>query len=135
MPARLPSLYFRIRDTGASVFRIDTEHRHQRLEMEHLANINMAKGDYRTQGERTATPEEDAAIRDWIATRRQTLDMRARDDVMRLIDALNLTTQWAHGRATDADLDLVTDPLLMAMHDLRATLVRKMADRLDPGED
>jgi hypothetical protein len=33
-------------------------------------------------------------------------------------------------RASDDQLDLVTDALLLAMHDLRTVLVRRKADRL-----
>jgi len=131
----MPSLYFRIRDNGAAVFRVDTETRHQRIEMEHLANINITKGDYRTQGDRTPTPEEDAAIHAWIADRRAVLEHRDHDNALRLVDSLNLMTQWAQSRASDDDLEKVTNAMLMAMHDLRSTLVRKMAERLDPGED
>ena len=43
---------------------------------------------------------------------------------------MNLTTHWAQTRATDAQLDEVTDALLMAMHDLRTVLVRRKAERL-----
>ncbi len=46
------------------------------------------------------------------------------------IDHLNLTAHWANSRATDAQLEEVTDALLLAMHDLRSVLVRKKADRL-----
>ena len=46
------------------------------------------------------------------------------------MDHLNLTTQWVQSKATDEQLDAVTDALLLAMHDLRSTLVRKKADRL-----
>jgi len=46
------------------------------------------------------------------------------------VDYLNLTTQWVQSKATDDQLDAVTDALLLAMHDLRSTLVRKKADRL-----
>ena len=45
-------------------------------------------------------------------------------------DYLNLTTHWAQSRATDEQLEEVTDALLLAMHDLRSVLVRKKADRL-----
>jgi hypothetical protein len=33
-------------------------------------------------------------------------------------------------RASDAELDQVTDALLLAMHDLRTVLIRRKADRL-----
>ena len=52
------------------------------------------------------------------------------DDIHRAVDYLNLTTHWAQSRATDEQLEAVTDALLLAMHDLRSVLVRKKADRL-----
>ena len=52
------------------------------------------------------------------------------DDIHRAIDYLNLTTQWVQSKASDEQLEQVTDALLLAMHDLRSTLVRKKADRM-----
>jgi len=52
------------------------------------------------------------------------------DDILRTTDHLNLTTQWVQSKATQEQLDQITDPLLMAMHDLRTVLVRKKADSL-----
>ncbi len=37
-------------------------------------------------------------------------------------------------KASDAQLEEVTDALLLAMHDLRSVLVRKKAERLMKGE-
>ncbi len=52
------------------------------------------------------------------------------EDLHRAVDYLNLTTQWVQSKASPDQLDSVTDALLLAMHDLRSTLVRKKADRL-----
>ncbi|MDG1868808.1 MAG: hypothetical protein P8J00_13925 [Yoonia sp.] len=41
-----------------------------------------------------------------------------------------ITTQWVQSKASEAQLEDVTDALLLAMHDLRTVLVRKKADRL-----
>jgi len=60
------------------------------------------------------------------------LAQRDIDDILRTVDHLNLTTHWAQSRATDAQLEAVTDALLLAMHDLRSLLVRKKAERLAP---
>ena len=69
----------------------------------------------------------------WMEERAATLAHRDIDDIHRAIDHMNLTAQWAQSRATDAQLDAVTDQLLLAMHDLRSVLVRKKADRLTKG--
>ena len=47
---------------------------------------------------------------------------------------MNLTAQWAQSRASDDQLEDITDALLLAMHDLRSVLVRKKADRLEKSE-
>ena len=130
MAADLPDYYFRVRDNGAVVFRVDPENRSQRLELEQIASVNVKNGEVRAHGERPLTPEDTAAIRDWIAARLDTLARRDIDDILRAVDHLNLTAHWAQTKATDAQLDEVTGALLMAMHDLRSVLVRKKADRL-----
>ena len=45
MPADLPDYYFRIRENGAFVFRVDTENRHRRIEMDQIAAINIKNGE------------------------------------------------------------------------------------------
>ncbi|MEN9408213.1 MAG: hypothetical protein RL216_187, partial [Pseudomonadota bacterium] len=65
-----------------------------------------------------------------MTDRSATLARRDMDDIHRTIDHLNLTAQWAQSRASEADLDEVTDTLLLAMHDLRSVLVKRKADRI-----
>ena len=130
MAGDLPEYYFRIRDNGAVVFKVDTENRQRRIEMEEIATVNVRNGNVKPHGERKLTAEEIALIGEWVARRAETLARRDTDDILRAIDHMNLTTQWAQTRATDAQLDEITDTLLMAMHDLRTVLVRKKAERL-----
>lgn len=130
MPETLPDLYFRIRDNGASVFRIDAESRHQRLEMSQIAVVNLRSGKVNPQGSAVLSAPEEAAIGEWIAARQALLARRERDDILRTVDHLNLAAHWAQSRASDEDLEAVTDMLLIAMHDLRSVLVRKKSDRL-----
>ena len=130
MTGDLPQIYFRIRDNGATVFRIDSENRQRRIEMEEIATVNVRNGNITPHGEVVLTFEEMAAIKDWLAARVSTLADRDIDDIHRAVDHMNLTTHWAQSRATDAQLDQVTDALLLAMHDLRVVLVRKKSERL-----
>ncbi|NRA99761.1 MAG: hypothetical protein HRU32_08075 [Rhodobacteraceae bacterium] len=131
MSVDLPEYYFRVRENGAAVFRVDTENRHRRIEMEQIAVINIRNGEVKPQGKRALSNDDSAAIAEWMNARKSLLARRDIDDIHRTIDHLNLTTQWAQSRATDAELEDITDRLLMAMHDLRSVLVRKKADRLD----
>lgn len=130
MPGDLPDYYFRIRENGAVVFRVDTENRQRRIEMLELATVNVKNGNIKPHGDVTLSPEDLKTIRDWMAARTALLAQRDIDDIHRAVDYLNLTTQWAQTRATDAQLDDVTDALLLAMHDLRSVLVRRKADRI-----
>lgn len=128
--SELPEYYFRIRENGAAVFRVSTENRQRRLEMEEIAVVNIRNGNIRPHGDTVLTTEQLQLIEDWMEERRAVLAERDIDDIHRAIDYLNLTTQWAQSRASDAELEDVTDRLLLAMHDLRTVLVRKKADRL-----
>lgn len=126
----LPAHYFRIRENGAAVYRVDTENRNRRIEMEQIATVNVKNGDVKPHGDRKLSPEDRAEIDRWLKARQRLLAEREVDDILRAVDHLNLTAQWVQSRATGAQLDAVTDTLLMAMHDLRTVLVRKKAERL-----
>lgn len=129
----LPEFYFRIRETGATVFRVSTENRQRRIEMTEIAVVNTRNGNIKPHGDHTLSAEEEGVIAEWLAERQAVLAEREIDDIHRAVDHLNLTTHWAQTRASDADLEEVTDRLLLAMHDLRSVLVRKKADRLMAG--
>ncbi len=124
------NLYFRVRENGATVFRVDTENRQRRLEMDQIAVVNTNNGQIKHHGDEPPTEEEQAEIEAWIEDRKTVLAERSIDDILRAVDYLNLTTHWAQTKATDADLEAFTDQLLMAVHDLRMVLVRKKSDRL-----
>ncbi|NEY91976.1 hypothetical protein [Tabrizicola oligotrophica] len=130
MSGDLPDYYFRVRENGAVVFRVDTENRQRRIDLEEIATVNVNNGKIKPHGDGDLTAAEEALIADWVEDRRAVLAARDIDDILRAVDHLNLTTQWAQSRATDEALEQVTDTLLMAMHDLRAVLVRKKADRI-----
>ena len=126
----LPEYYFRVRENGAVVFRVDTGNRQRRIDMDQIAVVNIRKGEIKPHGNRDLSEADTAAIEDWMQNRREILEHRDIDDILRTVDHLNTTTGWAQSRATDAQLDQVTDALLLAMHDLRTVLVRKKADRM-----
>jgi len=124
------NLYFRVRDNGATVFRVDTENRQRRLEMDQIAVLNTNNGQIKPHSDSDLSEDEERAIKSWMAARQQALAERAIDDIFRAIDHLNLTAHWAQTRASDEDLEKFTDPWLRGMHDLRVVLVRKKSDRL-----
>jgi hypothetical protein len=134
MPSDLPDYYFRIRENGAAVFRVDSENRQRRVEMEEIATVNVKNGNIKPHGEVALTPRDQQVIAEWLAARTALLAARDIDDILRTVDHLNLTAQWAQSRADDAALERVTDTLLLAMHDLRTVLVRKKSERLLRGD-
>lgn len=130
MAATLPEYFFRIRENGAFVFRVDTENRQRRIDMEQIAAINIRNGEIKPHGGRALSERDLAEIKTWMAERSAVLAARDIDDIKRAVDHLNLTAHWAQTKATDEQLEVVTDDLLLTMHDLRSVLVRKKADRL-----
>jgi hypothetical protein len=133
MSGDLPAHYFRVRENGAAVFRVDTENRQRRIEMEEIAFVNTRNGNIKLHGDAQLTEADQTAIAEWLAARQAELAAREVDDILRAIDHLNLTTHWAQTRASDEALEAVTDRLLLAMHDLRSVLVRRKAERLMGG--
>ena len=130
MSADLPDYYFRVRDNGAFVFRVDTENRHRRIEMDQIAVVNIRNGEVKPQGDRSLSAEDMAQIKTWMAERKALLARRDMDDIHRAVDYLNTTAHWVQSKASDDQLEEITDTLLLAMHDLRSVLVRKKSDRL-----
>ena len=130
----LPDYYFRVRENGAAVFRVEFDNRNRRIEMDQIAVVNVRNGEVKPHGDRVLSEADDTAINDWMEARIALLARRDMDDIHRAVDHLNLTTQWAQSKATDAQLDEITDTLLLAMHDLRSVLVRKKSERLAAAE-
>ncbi|GHC43558.1 hypothetical protein [Neogemmobacter tilapiae] len=126
----LPDYYFRVRENGAAVFRVDPENRARRIDLIEIAAVNIKNGNVKAHGDRALTEADQTAIADWIAKRQAELAARDIDDILRAVDHLNLTAHWANSKASDAELEVVTDRLLLAMHDLRQVLIRRKADRL-----
>ncbi|MEM6408723.1 MAG: hypothetical protein AAF700_09925 [Pseudomonadota bacterium] len=135
MASELPEFYFRVRENGATVFRVDTENRQRRIEMDEIAVVNVKNGQIKAHNRHNLTEEEHKVIEAWMAERRAVLATRDLDDIHRAVDYLNLTTHWAQTRAEPDMLEEVTDALLLAMHDLRSVLVRKKADRLTKAKE
>lgn len=77
-----------------------------------------------------ASADDLERIHKWMEERAAVLANSDMDDIHRAVDYLNLTTQRVQSKASADQLGSATDALLLAMHDLRSTLVRKKADRL-----
>ncbi|MEL6583848.1 MAG: hypothetical protein AAFQ36_08435 [Pseudomonadota bacterium] len=121
----LGGLYFRTRDNGALVYRVDTENRQRRLELEQIAVVNLRSGEIRPHNNAVIPALERNEIEKWIVARRKELNQRDMQDIDRLIDQLHWAAQWVQSKATKDQAEDVSDRLMMAMHDLRSQLVRK----------
>lgn len=130
MSAELPEYYFRVRENGAFVFRVDIENRQRRIEMDQIAVVNIRNGEIKPHGQRELSQADVDTITTWMEERIALLAQRDVDDIHRAVDYLNTTAHWAQTKASDDQLEHVTDALLLAMHDLRSVLVRKKADRM-----
>ncbi len=126
----LPEYYFRVRDNGAVVFRVDTENRMRRIEMTQIAVANVRNGEIKPHGDHSLTDRDQAEIEGWLAARRDMLKARDMGDIDRLVDRINLATAWAQQSATPEELEAVSDRLLLAMHDFRSVLVRKKSKQI-----
>lgn len=50
--SELPDYFFRVRENGAFVFRLDGENRQRRIEMEQIAAVNINNGQVKPHGDR-----------------------------------------------------------------------------------
>ncbi|MBR9863002.1 MAG: hypothetical protein GYB24_06125 [Rhodobacteraceae bacterium] len=128
--ADLQNLFFRVRENGAAVYRVDAENRQRRLDMQQIAVVNIRSGEVKPHGDQIPTAAERNEIDAWVVARRKIIEERRIDDLLRTTDHLNLTAQWVQTRATDEQIEMFADDLLMAMHDLRTVIVRRKADGL-----
>lgn len=120
-----PTLYFRRKDNGAAVFRV-TETQHSRLELQQIAMLKQ-NGEIKSQNKQEVTDAERTEIEAWHETRQagQAAQDFARIDT--LIGEMNAAAQWLQSNANDEQVTATAEPLLMAMHDLRTTLVKAMS--------
>lgn len=65
----LPDYYFRVRENGAAVFRVDTENRNRRIEMDQIAVVNIRNGEIKPQGNRVLDAADMDAINGWVEER------------------------------------------------------------------
>lgn len=98
--------------------------------MDQIAVVNIRNGEIKPHGDRVLDDEDVAAIRDWMEARRAVIAERVIDDIRRTVDHLNQVSHWIQSKASDDEVDAVTDDLLLSMHDLRQVLVRRRAERI-----
>ena len=85
MAAMLPEYFFRVRENGAFVFRVDTENRQRRIDMDQIAAVNIRNGEIKPHGGRALSETDLAQIKTWMQERRAVLAARDIDDIMRVM--------------------------------------------------
>lgn len=126
--------YFRIKDNGATVFRINDEVRTRRLDLQPVAEANVRNGDIKLRKDVELSDAERAEINAWLDARRETLKAREVEQARLTIEHLNATANWISSKPDEMAAEEMSEDLLMAMHDLRAAIVRfksKMLDQKD----
>lgn len=121
------ALYFRIRDGGATVFRAVEDAARRRLDLQPLADVVLRSGAVKPRGAAAPTAAENAEIETWIAERRARLAARFAEAPERAVEAMNEAAEWLRARPEGPDraaMEAEKERLLMAMHDLRAAILR-----------
>lgn len=116
-------LYFRKRKQGAFAFRLDVENRQRRLELIQVATIT-GKGEVRPHKRFPPTPEEMTEIETWMAAQAEGKPPSAGE---KAVEEINLITQWVAKDAGDEEILSASDPILLAVHDLRHEIVRRLS--------
>lgn len=125
------NLYFRIKDNGATVFRINDDARQRRLDLQPIAEANVRNGDIKLRKDVELTDAERAEVNAWLSDRGEVLKTREIDQARLTIEHLNTTANWISSKPDEAAADEMSDDLLMAMHDLRSAIVRFKSKMLD----
>ena len=125
-------LYFRHRENGVVVFRMEVANRQRRIELNQIASISQ-KGEITPHKRRPPTEAEMAEIAAWQTEWAARVEAEDLNTTEKFLVELNQFTDWVQRRADHAEIDAHSDPLLMAILDLRQVVVRRLAE--DPPED
>jgi hypothetical protein len=128
-------LYYRLVERGALVFRLDVSNRQRRIELTQIATIDAqgdvrpnGRPDVRPNGRQPATHDELASASAWWC------DWQARRAKGHLTETecfraeINRFTEWMAREARDDEISRLSDPLLMALLDLRQVVVRRLSE-------
>ncbi len=124
-------LFFRIKDNGATVFRINDETRQRRLDLLPVAEANVRNGDIKLRKDVTLSDAERSEIKAWLESRRAELQAREIEQARLTIEHLNTTANWISSKPDATAAEAMSEDLLLAMHDLRAAIVRFRSKLLD----
>ena len=120
-------LYYRHRENGVTVFRMEVANRQRRIELNQVATITR-HGEIVPHKRRTPTPEELTEVQQWWDNWQVRRDAGDLDEAEEFITELNLFADWAARKADAAQIDKQSDALLTALLDLRQVIVRRLSE-------
>ena len=127
-------LYFRHRENGIVVFRMEVANRQRRIELNQIATISR-DGDITPHKRRAPTEAEMAEIAKWLSDWQARADAEQLNETEKFLVELNRFTDWVQRRAEHAEIDAHSDPLLMAILDLRQVVVRRLSEDSPEADD
>lgn len=95
--------------------------------MDRVGLVHLKTREVKTVAGVTLSDEEHAEIQNWVDLRTGQDRADRDDDLRKLNDHMNMTTQWFLDHATDDDIFRYTDDLLLSVIDLRKTLIPRRA--------
>ena len=125
---KLPELYFRHKENGAAVFRIEAQNPGGALAFRSIGSINMRQKEFRPQNSATISDQELQKIDEWIVQQTELRSSLSFRRAAALPVELNYAADWVQRHASDDEFTQLTDTLLWAMFDLRQAIVRRHAD-------
>lgn len=127
MKLNLPNIFFRVKDNGASVYRVGTAKSSGRIEFSKLATVVLKSQKINTQNEVTLTPDELREINEWM---RQQRSDRLAEDLRRISRDVNLAThQIASSSEIDDELEAAINTVLLSLFDLQREITEKIRTR------
>ncbi|MEM6662651.1 MAG: hypothetical protein AAF666_10800 [Pseudomonadota bacterium] len=127
-------LYYRHREKGVTVFRMEVANRQRRIELNQIASI-LADGEVIPHKRRAPTEAELAEISTWWTNWQTRAADGALTQTETFIAELNQFTDWVARRADAGEIDVQSDNLLTALLDLRQVVVRKLSQIEDDPDD
>ncbi|MEM7210870.1 MAG: hypothetical protein AAF479_03095 [Pseudomonadota bacterium] len=127
-------LYYRHRQNGVTVFRMEVANRQRRIELNQIASI-LHDGRIVPHKRRPATDAELTEIEAWHADWKRRSGDEELTETEQFVAELNQFTDWVARRAPAEQVDRQSDLLLTALLDLRQTVVRRISQLDAPLED
>lgn len=125
------NLFFRIKDNGATVFRVENEARQRRMDFQPIAEANTRNGDIKPRKDAGITDDERETIEAWIEARRAVLLIREGTEAQTTLERINAAAGWYSSKPDPATADAIADEMLLALHDLRSAIVRFKSKAMD----